>query len=56
MLVALERTAISAPIVVRFDGTNAAEGRAILTDSGRPNIFIEPTMLDAARHAVELAA
>lgn len=56
MLIAIERAEISAPIVVRFDGTNAAEGRAILADSGRPNIFIEPTMLDAARRAVELAA
>jgi succinyl-CoA synthetase beta subunit len=56
MLVALERIQLEAPIVVRFDGTNAVEGRAILADSGRPNIFIEPTMLDAARRAVELAA
>ncbi len=55
MLVALGRTEIVAPIVVRFDGTNAAEGRQILADSGRPNIFFEPTMLDAARRAVELA-
>jgi succinyl-CoA synthetase beta subunit len=56
MLVALERTEFTAPIVVRFDGTNAEEGRRILADSGRPNIFIEPTMLAAARRAVELAA
>jgi succinyl-CoA synthetase beta subunit len=56
MLIALERTEIDAPIVVRFDGTNAVDGRAILAGSGRPNIFIEPTMLEAARRAVELAA
>jgi succinyl-CoA synthetase beta subunit len=56
MLVALERTGLAVPIVVRFDGTNAEEGRRILVDSGRTNIFIEPTMLDAARRAVELAA
>jgi succinyl-CoA synthetase beta subunit len=55
MLVALESTAIAAPIVVRFDGTNADEGRRILAESGRANIFFEPTMLDAARRAVELA-
>jgi succinyl-CoA synthetase beta subunit len=56
MLVALERTSIASPIVVRFDGTNAEEGRRILADSGRSDIFFEPTMLDAARRAVELAA
>ena len=56
MLVALERTQVAAPIVVRFDGTNADAGRRILADSGHPNIFFEPTMLAAARRAVELAA
>jgi len=56
MLVALDRTGIAVPIVVRFDGTNADEGRRILSDSGRENIHVEPTMLDAARRAVELAA
>ena len=56
MLVALDRTEISVPIVVRFDGTNADEGRRILSESGRENIHVEPTMLDAARRAVELAA
>jgi succinyl-CoA synthetase beta subunit len=56
MLVALDRTELAVPIVVRFDGTNADEGRRILADSGRENIHVEPTMLDAARRAVELAA
>jgi succinyl-CoA synthetase beta subunit len=56
MLVALDRTEIAVPIVVRFDGTNADEGRRILSDSGRENIHVEATMLDAARRAVELAA
>ncbi len=56
MLVALDRTGIETPIVVRFDGTNADEGRRILAESGRTHIFFEPTMLDAARRAVELAA
>jgi succinyl-CoA synthetase beta subunit len=55
ILVALERTRVTAPIVVRFDGTNAEDGRRILAESGRPNIFFETTMLDAARRAVELA-
>jgi succinyl-CoA synthetase beta subunit len=56
MLVALDRTRIAVPIVVRFDGTNADQGREILSDAGRANIHVEPTMLAAARRAVELAA
>ena len=47
---------ISHPIVVRFDGTNAEEGRAILAEAAPPNLHTEATMLDAARRAVELAA
>src|SRR5438876_7049857 len=43
-------------IVVRLDGTNAVEGRQILADAGKPNIYPEATMLDGARRAVELAA
>jgi succinyl-CoA synthetase beta subunit len=44
------------PIVVRLDGTNAEEGRAILAEAGKENIHPEATMLDGARRAVELAA
>ena len=44
------------PIVVRLDGTNAEEGRKILADAAPPNLYVSPTMLDAARQAVELAA
>jgi succinyl-CoA synthetase beta subunit len=55
MLQALDQTKIEHPIVVRFDGTNAAEGRQILEDAGRDNIHVEATMLDAAKRAVELA-
>ena len=47
---------IETPIVVRLDGTNAEEGRQILRDAAPPNLHVEPTMLDAARRAVELAA
>jgi succinyl-CoA synthetase beta subunit len=54
ILAALERMAIELPMVVRLDGTNAQEGRALL--EGTPNLYVEPTMLDAARRAVELAA
>jgi succinyl-CoA synthetase beta subunit len=47
---------IDEPIVVRLDGTNAEEGRAILQDAGMANLHAEATMLDGARRAVELAA
>jgi len=55
ILTALDRVEISVPLVVRLDGTNAAEGRQILLDAAPPNLYVEPTMLDAARRAVELA-
>jgi succinyl-CoA synthetase beta subunit len=55
ILQALDQMGLSQPIVVRLDGTNAEEGRQILAEAGRPNIYPEPTMLDAARRAVELA-
>jgi succinyl-CoA synthetase beta subunit len=52
---ALGRVAIGAPIVVRLDGTNADEGRAILKAHESDSLISRPTMLDAARMAVELA-
>ena len=56
ILEALDRMKIETPIVVRLDGTNAEEGRKILQDAAPKNVHVEPTMLDAARRAVELAA
>jgi succinyl-CoA synthetase beta subunit len=56
ILAALDRMTIDLPIVVRLDGTNAEEGRKLLADAAPPNLHVEPTMLDAARRAVELAA
>jgi succinyl-CoA synthetase beta subunit len=56
ILAALDRMTIEHPIVVRLDGTNAEEGRAILDEASPANLHVEPTMLDAARRAVELAA
>ena len=56
ILQALSQITIEHPIVVRFDGTNAEEGREILADAAPPNLHVEPTMLEAARRAVELAA
>ena len=55
ILAALERMTIEHPIVVRLDGTNAEEGRRILAEAAPANLHVEPTMLDAARRAVELA-
>jgi len=52
---ALERVAIDSPIVIRLDGTNADEGRAILQSHLSDRLQLQPTMLDAARTAVELA-
>ena len=55
ILEALNRVSINAPIVLRLDGTNAAEGRALLQPHLSDRLIAEPTMLDAARRAVELA-
>jgi succinyl-CoA synthetase beta subunit len=56
ILQALEQMRIEHPIVVRLDGTNAEEGRELLIEAAPENLHVEPTMLDAARRAVELAA
>ena len=56
ILPALDQMKIELPIVVRLDGTNAEEGRQILADAAPPNLHVEPTMLEAAQRAVELAA
>jgi succinyl-CoA synthetase beta subunit len=55
ILQALSQLSIEDPIVVRLDGTNAEEGRRLLREAAPPNLHVEPTMLDAARRAVELA-
>jgi len=52
---ALERVHITSPIVIRIDGTNAEEGRAILKAHASEQLTSQPTMLDAARMAVQLA-
>ncbi|HWE82351.1 MAG TPA: ADP-forming succinate--CoA ligase subunit beta [Gaiellaceae bacterium] len=56
ILTALDEIDLAVPIVVRLDGTNAEEGRAILAAAARPALHVEPTMLEAAQRAVELAA
>jgi succinyl-CoA synthetase beta subunit len=56
ILAALDQMKIELPIVVRLDGTNAEEGRRLLAEAAPPNLHVEPTMLEAAQRAVELAA
>jgi succinyl-CoA synthetase beta subunit len=56
ILQALGQMAIADPIVVRLDGTNAEEGRRLLQQAAPGNLHVEPTMLEAAKRAVELAA
>ncbi|MGH9165725.1 MAG: ADP-forming succinate--CoA ligase subunit beta [Acidimicrobiales bacterium] len=53
---ALERVELPAPLVVRLDGTNAEQGRAILAEHESDRLISRPTMLEAAREAVRLAA
>ncbi|MGZ4241230.1 MAG: ADP-forming succinate--CoA ligase subunit beta [Actinomycetota bacterium] len=46
---------VRAPIVVRLDGTNAEEGRAILRRANHHKVVTASTMLEAAAKAVALA-
>jgi succinyl-CoA synthetase beta subunit len=43
------------PFVVRLDGTNDVEGRALLAEAALPNVHTESTMDGAAAKVVELA-
>ena len=52
---ALSRVELKAPLVIRLDGTNAAEARKIIEPYISDNLIMRPTMLDAARTAVSLA-
>jgi succinyl-CoA synthetase beta subunit len=45
----------SVPFVVRLDGTNGEEGRALLAEANLPNVHTESTMDGAAAKVVELA-
>jgi succinyl-CoA synthetase beta subunit len=55
IVTALGRVEIKAPMVIRLDGTNADEGRTILKAVESDRVISQPTMLEAARKAVELA-
>ncbi|MGE0028269.1 MAG: succinate--CoA ligase subunit beta, partial [Thermoleophilia bacterium] len=55
LLTALDQLHTELPIVVRLDGTNEEQGRAIIAERAPSNVVVESTMLSAARRAVELA-
>jgi succinyl-CoA synthetase beta subunit len=46
---------ISVPFVVRLDGTNDVEGRALLEQAKLPNVYPARTMNEAAEKVVQLA-
>jgi succinyl-CoA synthetase beta subunit len=55
ILQALDQIEVKVPIVVRLDGTNDEEGRAILAAADAPQLHPAKTMLEAADRVVELA-
>jgi succinyl-CoA synthetase beta subunit len=55
ILGALRQVEAAVPLVVRLDGTNADEGRRILTDAAHPQIVSVATMDEAAAEAARLA-
>jgi succinyl-CoA synthetase beta subunit len=55
VLEALDRIDARVPIVVRLDGTNAEDGRRILSEAAHPRIVPAANMLDAAEEAADLA-
>lgn len=52
---ALGRLDIKVPIVVRLDGTNAEQGRKMLSEAPHDMLVTATTMLEGAEKAVELA-
>ena len=55
ILGALERVEMNSPIVLRLDGTNASEGRAMLEPHLSDMLILADGMLDGAEKAVQLA-
>src|SRR5215211_5847618 len=55
LIEAFEQVKPDVPFVVRLDGTNDKEGRALLAEANLPNVHTETTMLGAAEKVVELA-
>jgi succinyl-CoA synthetase beta subunit len=55
LIEAFEQIQPDVPFVVRLDGTNDKEGRALLAEANLPNVHTEATMLGAAEKVVELS-
>jgi succinyl-CoA synthetase beta subunit len=55
LIEAFDQIKPTVPFVVRLDGTNDKEGRALLAEANLPNVHPEATMLGAAKKVVELA-
>jgi succinyl-CoA synthetase beta subunit len=55
LIEAFEQISPIVPFVVRLDGTNAPEGRALLAAAALPNVESAATMDEAAARVVELA-
>jgi succinyl-CoA synthetase beta subunit len=55
IITALGRVSIDSPIVIRLDGTNADEGRAILQPHLNDKLQMKSTMVEAAEAVVALA-
>jgi len=55
LIEAFDQIKPTVPFVVRLDGTNGEEGRALLAQASLPNVYAESTMDGAAAKVVELA-
>jgi succinyl-CoA synthetase beta subunit len=55
LIEAFEQIKPTIPFVVRLDGTNGEEGRALLQAAALPNVHAASTMDEAAARVVELA-
>ena len=55
LIEAFEQIKPTIPFVVRLDGTNGEEGRALLVEAALPNVHAAGTMDEAAARVVELA-
>ncbi|HZL55037.1 MAG TPA: ADP-forming succinate--CoA ligase subunit beta [Solirubrobacteraceae bacterium] len=55
LIEAFEQIKPTVPFVVRLDGTNGEEGRALIAAAGLPNVHAATTMDEAAARVVELA-
>jgi succinyl-CoA synthetase beta subunit len=55
LIQAFEQINPTIPFVVRLDGTNGEEGRALLAEAALPNVYAASTMDEAAARVVELA-